>query len=124
MSHLDVAACVSTVRPCQLFSVALLMLMLQANPVTIPWQAEEVEAGEVAEDTSKDPRSAAHPALVSDFVMPMPLFPFLPKGEAPLSLSDVSPGKRCQPCSISAVHATCLYVTQGPHALPSAELSA
>ena len=70
------------------------MLMLQAGPVTVPWQAEEVEAGEVAEDASKDPRSAACTALSSHFVMPMPLFPFLPQGEAPLSLSDVSPGKR------------------------------
>lgn len=75
-----------------------MMLLLQASPVTIPWQAEEVEAGEVAQDTSKDPRSVACTAPLSDFVMPMPLFPFLPQGEAPLSLSDVSPGKICQPC--------------------------
>lgn len=77
------------------------MLMLQASPVAIPWQAEEVEAGEVAEDTRKDPRSPAGTAPPADFVMPMPLFPFLPEGDAPLSLSDVSPGQRCQSCPIN-----------------------
>lgn len=60
--------------------------------MTIPWQAEEVEAGEVAED-SKDPRTAACTALPPDIVMPMPLFPFLAEGEAPLSMCDISPGK-------------------------------
>ena len=69
-------------------------LLLQAGPVTIPWQAEEAEAGEVAED-SRDPRTAAAActALLPDIFMAMPLFPFLPEGEAPLSMCDISPGK-------------------------------
>ena len=96
MSCLSAAPSLTAVRPCQLCPTAVLILVLQASPVPIPWQAEEVEAGEVAEDTSKDPRIAASTALLSDFEMPMPLFPFLPEGEAPLSLSDVSPGKTCQ----------------------------
>ena len=65
---------------------------MQGNPVTIPWQAEEAEAGEVAQD-SRDPRTAACTALLPHIVLPMPLFPFLPEGEAPLSMSDISPGK-------------------------------
>ena len=69
------------------------MVVLQASPVTIPWQAEEAEAGEVGQDASKDPRSAACLAPSSELIMSMPLFPFLPVCEAPLSLPCISPGK-------------------------------
>lgn len=78
-------------------------LLMQGNPVTIPWQAEEAEAGEVAQD-SKDPRTSACTALPADIVMPMPLFPFLPEGEAPLSMCDISPGKKISNCAPLVMH--------------------
>lgn len=69
------------------------MLVLQASPISIPWQEQEIEAGEVGQDTGKDPRLAACTPPPTEFKMSMPLYPFLPPCEAPIGLPPVSPGR-------------------------------
>ena len=86
------------------------MLLLQACPVQIPWHDEEAEAGELGQGSSKEPRdtmSVAQPA--GPAVLPLPLFPFLPEGEAPWPASPYpSQGTLSQRhCCQSAVCCPC-----------------